>query len=59
MSEKNITMPVNIDEQAVANQTRRSFLRKSVAVAGGAVVAAVAANQASAAAQVTEPLAIP
>ena len=60
MSEKTITTQVNIDEQAVANQTRRSFLRKSVAVAGGVVVAATAAGQASAAAaQVTEPLAIP
>lgn len=59
MSEKNITMPVSADEQVNANQTRRAFLRKSVAVAGGAVVAAAAAGQVSAAAQVTEPLAIP
>ncbi len=49
MSDKNITVPVNIDEQAEANQTRRAFLRKSVAVASGAVVAASAAAQAVAA----------
>ncbi len=59
MSEKNITMPVSADEQVNSNQTRRSFLRKSVAVAGGAVIAAAAAGRASAGAQVTEPLAIP
>ena len=52
MSEKNITMPVSADEQVNSNQTRRSFLRKSVAVAGGAVIAAAAAGRASAGAQI-------
>ncbi len=51
MSEKNITMPVEIDEQAnaqvEAQQTRRAFLRKSVAVAGGAVAAVSASVQAA------------
>jgi len=54
MSEKEITMPVSGDEQAMASQARRSFLRKSVAVAGGAVLAGTAAGRAAA-----EPLAIP
>ncbi|MEW6766221.1 MAG: sulfite dehydrogenase [Pseudomonadota bacterium] len=54
MSEKEITMPVSGDEQAMASQARRSFLRKSVAVAGGAVLAGTAAGRAAA-----EPLAVP
>ncbi|TQV63811.1 MAG: sulfite dehydrogenase [Halothiobacillaceae bacterium] len=54
MSEEKITMPVSGDEQAVASEARRSFLRKSVAVAGGAVMAGTVAGRAAA-----EPLAIP
>ena len=54
MSEEKITMPVSGDEQAVASEARRSFLRKSVAVAGGAVMAGTVAGRA-----VAEPLAIP
>lgn len=57
MSEKEITMPVSGDK-AVASEARRSFLRKSVAVAGGAVVAATAAGRAVAD-TVKDPLAVP
>ncbi len=59
MSEEKITMPVSGDEQAAASEARRSFLRKSVAVAGGALMAGTAAGRAAAEDIVKDPLPIP
>ena len=59
MSEEKITMPVSGDEQAVASEARRSFLRKSVAVAGGALAAGAVAGRAVASDVVKDPLPIP
>lgn len=59
MSIDQITKPVSGDEQAVASEARRSFLRKSVAVAGGALAAGAVAGRAVASDVVKDPLPIP